>query len=207
MTRLISLSCLALGLCVFTGCSADDTLVPATARDAGSDIAVDGSDATTADSTVDSTVDSGVDSALDSSPDSSTEDSQPDSQSIDSASDSADANESDQNTPDAAPATLGKLSPQDLHTELDTKDFLLINVHIPYAGEIPKTDKHISYLDTAALKTYVGSDLDTKVVIYCLSNGMSIPAAQFLVDNGYRKIRYMDGGMSAWKSAGYTLNP
>jgi rhodanese-related sulfurtransferase len=164
-----------------------------------------------ADATIDSAGDSAIDSAVDSSLDSSIADAPSDSQALDGGTtDCADSSQSDQNSPDidAAPATLGVVSVQNLHTELTHKDFLLINVHVPNAGEIPQTDTHISYLDTAALKAYVGPDLDKKAVIYCLSNGMSVPAAQFLVDNGYRQIRYLDGGMTAWENAGYPLiNP
>ncbi|MEE9230471.1 MAG: hypothetical protein V3U86_07170, partial [Acidobacteriota bacterium] len=32
------------------------------------------------------------------------------------------------------------VSPQDLSSMLERKDFLLVNVHIPYAGEIGDTD-------------------------------------------------------------------
>jgi len=108
--------------------------------------------------------------------------------------------------PDAGP-TLGSISVADLHTILGngTKDFLLIGVHEPYQGDIPGTDQDIVYTDTAALVAYIGSDLDKKVVVYCMSNYMSGIAGNALVARGYRAIRYLDGGMGAWKSAGYTL--
>ncbi len=117
----------------------------------------------------------------------------------------AEASEPDGQPQDAAPATLGTISVQALHDALPTKDFLLINVHIPYQGEIPQTDAKISYLEPDAIAAFVGANLDQSVVVYCLTNHMSTIAGQDLVDRGYRSVRYLDGGMSAWTAAGYTL--
>ena len=104
------------------------------------------------------------------------------------------------------PAELTSISPLELNNNLTNKDFLLINVHIPYAGEIPLTDIHISYTDIDAIILYIGDNLNTKVVVYCLSNYMSKIAGDALVEKGYNNIKYLDGGMSAWTSAGYELD-
>ena len=101
------------------------------------------------------------------------------------------------------PATIGVVSPAALKIELENKDFLLINVHVPNEGQIPGTDAHISYLDIPALTAYIGADLNVRTVVYCLSNYMSTIAGNALVGQGYRQVRYLDGGMSAWKGAGY----
>jgi len=105
--------------------------------------------------------------------------------------------------PDAPPPALGSVSPAQLHQELEHKDFLLINVHIPDAGQIPGTDKHIAYDQVDQLVAFVGPDKTARVVLYCLSNYMSTIAGQQLVALGYSAVRYLDGGMSAWKAAGY----
>jgi rhodanese-related sulfurtransferase len=104
---------------------------------------------------------------------------------------------------DVPPATLGAVSPADLKAELEHKDFLLINVHVPSAGQIPGTDTHITYQDVDAIAAYMGSELGVKTVVYCLSNYMSTLAGNALVERGYRNVRYLDGGMGAWKAAGY----
>jgi rhodanese-related sulfurtransferase len=106
-------------------------------------------------------------------------------------------------TPDPGPAVLTPVAPADLKAEFDAKDFLLINVHVPYEGEIPGTDEHIKYTETEALVAFIGGDLDAQVVLYCMSNGMSTYAGNSLVTAGYRAVRYLDGGMAAWKQAGY----
>ena len=117
-----------------------------------------------------------------------------------------DATAGDMAASDLAPATLGEISPQQLHSELATnKDFLLIDVHTPNAGSIPGTDARIAYTDTAGLVKFIGSNLDTKVVLTCLMGGMSKQAGNALVALGYRNISELTGGMSAWTAAGYPL--
>jgi phage shock protein E len=108
-------------------------------------------------------------------------------------------------TTDLAPATLGEISPQQLHAALANKDFLLIDVHTPNAGSIPGTDARIAYTDISALVVFIGPDLDTKVVLTCLMGGMSKSAGNALVALGYRNISELTGGMSAWTAAGYSV--
>jgi len=108
-------------------------------------------------------------------------------------------------TTDLAPATLGELSPQQLHTALANKDFLLIDVHYPNAGSIPSTDARIAFDDIPALVAFIGPNLDTKVVLTCLMGGMSKSAGNALVALGYRNISELTGGMSAWSAADYPL--
>jgi rhodanese-related sulfurtransferase len=106
---------------------------------------------------------------------------------------------------DLAPATLGEISAQQLHTALANKDFLLIDVHYPNAGSIPGTEARIAFDDIPALVAFIGPNLDTKVVLTCLSGHMSKTAGDALVARGYRNISELTGGMSAWTAAGYTL--
>jgi phage shock protein E len=106
---------------------------------------------------------------------------------------------------DLAPATLGELSPKQLHDMLATKDFKMIDVHYPNAGSIPGTDARIAYDDIPALVAFIGPDLDTKVVLTCLSGHMSKDAGDKLAARGYRNIYELTGGMNAWTSAGYSL--
>jgi len=98
------------------------------------------------------------------------------------------------------------ITPSELDAMLDDKDFLLVNVHIPYAGEIPGTDAHIRYTDTSALEDGIGPE-GTKVVLYCRTGPMSATAAADLRDRGYCNIYDMPAGMNGWESAGYTLDP
>lgn len=112
---------------------------------------------------------------------------------------------SDDAKPDAGQPVLTPVAPAELYAELQHKDFLLINVHIPDEGEIAGTDAHIAYNKIDKLTEFIGSDLSTRVVLYCLTNAMSTWAGDKLVTRGYRAIRYLDGGMTGWTNAGYEL--
>lgn len=101
--------------------------------------------------------------------------------------------------------SLGGLSPEELHSALENKDFLLINVASASGGQIPGTDTYIPYNDTDALVEYIGDDLQTKVVLYCVSSGRSSVAGKNLVERGYCSIRHLLGGMNAWTAAGFSL--
>ena len=75
-------------------------------------------------------------------------------------------------------------------------NFTLVNVHIPYEGELPATDLLIPF-DTIADQTDQLPAKDAPIVLYCRSGSMSTQAAQRLVE--------LDGGFNAWQAAGYEL--
>jgi rhodanese-related sulfurtransferase len=97
------------------------------------------------------------------------------------------------------------ISPEELVRMLRVKDFFLVNVHVPYAGEIEKTDALISYKDTEARIGDYPRDRSAKIVVYCLTNGMSSIVVRQLVRAGFDNIYMLDGGMTAWKKAGFAL--
>jgi rhodanese-related sulfurtransferase len=101
--------------------------------------------------------------------------------------------------------TLLRLSPAELADLLATSDPIVINVHIPYAGDIPGTDTSIPYSDVDAIEAYLNYDHCADVVLICLSGGMSQSAGNELVKRGYLRVRDLKGGMEAWQAAGYPL--
>ena len=99
------------------------------------------------------------------------------------------------------------VTPSDLNTLLNDKDFVFVNVHIPFDGNIQDTDLSIPY-DQISIPEYMNqlpSDANAKIVLYCRSGRMSEIAATELVSLGYTKIWNLDGGMVAWEQAGYEI--
>ena len=92
-----------------------------------------------------------------------------------------------------------EISASELKTMMEKKDFTLINVHIPYAGDIPGTDVSIPFNE-------IGEKLDlpkdSKIVLYCRSGSMSRTAAETLVKLGYTNVFDLKNGMIRWQQEG-----
>ena len=93
----------------------------------------------------------------------------------------------------------------ELSTMLETKDFLFVNTHIPYEGEIADTDAFIPYDELEQYADQLPADKDARIVLYCRSGRMSEIAATALVQQGYTQVYEVDGGMIAWEEAGLPL--
>ncbi len=98
-----------------------------------------------------------------------------------------------------------KVSPAELQGMLQNKDFTLVNVHIPFEGNLPKTDLSIPYNRIAREVDRLPGGKDAKLVLYCRSGSMSTSAARELVGLGYTNVWELDGGMHAWQRAGFQL--
>jgi len=105
----------------------------------------------------------------------------------------------------AAAPTPRLISVGELRAMLQDKDFALINVHIPYEGEIPGTDAHIPYNEIEKYADQLPPDKNARIVVYCRSGNMSATASQTLVKMGYTNVMDVQGGMVAWGAAGYPL--
>jgi rhodanese-related sulfurtransferase len=99
------------------------------------------------------------------------------------------------------------ITSDELNAMLKNKDFVLVNVHIPFAGNIANTDLSIPY-DQISIPENVAqlpTDKDAKIVLYCRSGRMSEIAATELISLMYTNVWNLDGGMVAWEQAGYDI--
>jgi len=97
------------------------------------------------------------------------------------------------------------LTAAELHTMLKNKDFVFVNVHIPFAGNIAGTDLAIPYDQIEENLSQFPSDKNAGIVLYCRSGRMSQIAAEKLVSFGYTNIWELKGGMADWEQAGFDL--
>ena len=96
------------------------------------------------------------------------------------------------------------ISVEQLADMMYKESFTLVNVHIPYEGDIPETDLSIPF-DKVTDHQDKLPDKNAPIVLYCRSGSMSTKAARDLVALGYTNIMEVDGGMRAWAAAGHEL--
>ena len=109
-------------------------------------------------------------------------------------------------TPTTAPEqAFQEIDPAQLAEMLKNKDFVFINVHIPYEGEIEPTDLFLPYDEAAQLVSELPKDKNAKIVVYCRSGRMSRIAVQEWSNAGYTNLYDLVGGFRAWEDAGYPL--
>lgn len=97
------------------------------------------------------------------------------------------------------------VSPARLKAILALKDFVLVNVHVPYEGAIEGTDVFVAYDQVASQLGRLPAAKDAQILVSCRSGRMSTIAAKTLVGLGYTNVWELNGGMIAWENAGYQL--
>lgn len=110
------------------------------------------------------------------------------------------------NGKDPAPATeaFARLDPAAFAAKMRDKDAVVINVHIPYEGELENTDAFIPY-DKILGDKRLPKEKDREILLYCRSGRMSEEAANALHNEGYTHLAHLEGGMRAWEAAGRKL--
>jgi rhodanese-related sulfurtransferase len=103
------------------------------------------------------------------------------------------------------PENLKMISPAQLHSTLQNRDILLIDVHIPEQVHIAGTDLFIPFYKISSHLDKFPQDKNAPIYLYCKSGPMANWAARTLFDHGYTTIYNLEGGVEAWEDNGYAV--
>jgi len=113
-----------------------------------------------------------------------------------------------ENASSSAGEPFARLDPAAFEQRMKNEQAMVINVHIPYQGELDGTDAFIPY-DKIKNDPRLPKDKNTEILLYCRSGHMSEKAGNDLHDEGYTNLAHLEGGMNAWEASGrkLTYNP
>lgn len=83
------------------------------------------------------------------------------------------------------------------------KDFVLADTDTSYIGEISGTDLFLNSDKVSQELDKFPTDKNSKIIVYCTAGVHSRAVAETLVKAGYTRVMDLDGGITAWKKAGY----
>ena len=106
-----------------------------------------------------------------------------------------------------APSTeeaFARLDAATFAERMKNSEAAVINVHIPYEGELEQTDAFIPYNKVVG-DSRLPKDKDAEILLYCRTGRMSEEAGAVLHEEGYTKVAHLEGGMKAWEASGHKL--
>jgi rhodanese-related sulfurtransferase len=106
-----------------------------------------------------------------------------------------------ENEPAAPREPYARLDPAAFEERMKNEQAMVINVHVPYEGELAGTDAFIPY-DQIRDDPRLPEDKGTELLLYCRSGRMSEEAGVDLHEEGYTNIAHLEGGMKAWEASG-----
>jgi len=110
----------------------------------------------------------------------------------------------EERTATSAGAPFTRLDPAAFARRMGDKRAVLIDVHVPYEGELPHTDAFVPF-DHVVGAPQLPKNKNTEILLYCRTGRMSEIAADALHAAGYSRLAHLEGGMRAWESSGHRL--
>lgn len=105
-----------------------------------------------------------------------------------------------------ADAPKAELNPEEFKRAIETGKYQLVDVRTPSefaSGHIAKAS-NIDWTASGYETAFTAIKHDTPVLLYCHSGGRSEQALEYLIGKGYR-VQHLDGGISAWRKAGFPI--
>ena len=95
------------------------------------------------------------------------------------------------------------ISSSDLN-ELEEAEYILIDVRPTdeYQSGFIQNAINIDYYSEMFNSDILSFEKDSKIILYCRTNNRSAKSANLLLDNGYRDINVIEGGITSWVKSG-----
>jgi len=113
-----------------------------------------------------------------------------------------------------AKGRIENLSPAEVMAELNAGDLLLVDLREPaeradhgaIAASVNAPRGMLEfYADPTSAYHRAEFDPARRTILYCASGGRSALAAQVLQTLGYQQVAHLDGGLKAWREAGFSI--
>ncbi len=113
-----------------------------------------------------------------------------------------------------AKGRIENLSPAEVMAEMSSGDLLLVDLREPaeradhgaIAASVNAPRGMLEfYADPTSAYHRAEFDPARRTILYCASGGRSALAAQVLQTLGYQQVAHLDGGLKAWREAGFSI--
>jgi len=106
--------------------------------------------------------------------------------------------------------TANTITPEQLKQKIDNhENMILIDVRTQpeYTGELGhiKGTVLLPVQDITSWISNYENDKDKEIIMICRSGNRSGRATQYFLDNGFKDVYNMEGGMIGWNKAGYPV--
>ena len=92
-------------------------------------------------------------------------------------------------------------------TEIQDTDYILVDVRTleEYDSGHIQEAIHIDFYSESFQKEILSLDKSSSIILYCRTQNRSTKTANYLIENGYREINVLAGGINSWVKNGNDL--
>ena len=92
-------------------------------------------------------------------------------------------------------------------TEIQDGDYILVDVRTleEYESGHIQDAKHFDFYSESFQKEILSLDKSSSIILYCRTQNRSTKTANYLKENGYKKVTVIAGGITSWVKNGNDL--